>query len=87
LDPYIPEKIEINKTSAEKVENNRFFISNFRYDEENDEFVCHENQKLKFVHEGYEKERKREYKLYTGIECKNVNLAKAVQKERKELGI
>ncbi|KKG86904.1 transposase [Methanosarcina mazei] len=58
LDPYIPEHEEATKTSTESVDDIRFVTSNFKYNEENDEFICPENQKLKFVYEGYDKERK-----------------------------
>jgi transposase len=75
LDPYIPEQ-EVNKTTTENIEDNRFNISNFEYNEENDEFICPENQRLKFLYEGYEKERKRKYRLYKGTECKNCELSK-----------
>ena len=68
MDPYIPEQKEINKTATENVEDIRFDISNFEYNDKNDEFICPENQRLKFSYEGYEKERKRKYRIYTGIE-------------------
>ncbi len=84
LDPYIPEQ-EVSKTITENVEDVRFDISNFDYNEEIDEFICPENQRLKFLRKGYEKERMRKYRIYKGTECQNVNLPKIVQKERMEL--
>ncbi|RPJ73940.1 MAG: IS1182 family transposase [Alphaproteobacteria bacterium] len=69
LDPYIPEQ-EVNKTVTENVEEIRFDISKFEYNEENDEFICPENKKLKFSYEGYEKERRRKYRIYKGAACR-----------------
>jgi transposase len=34
------------------------------------------NQRLKFSYEGYEKERKRKYRIYTGIECHKCEFSK-----------
>jgi transposase len=68
LDPYIPEQ-EVTKTITENVGEIRFDISKFEYNEENDEFICPENQKLKFSYEGYEKERRRKYRIYKGAAC------------------
>jgi transposase len=48
LDPYIPEQ-EVTETKAENIEDIRFDICNFEYNEENDEFICPENQRLKFL--------------------------------------
>lgn len=76
LDPYIPEQKEVNKTTTENIEDNRFDIGNFGYNEENDEFICPENQRLKFLYEGYEKERKRKYRLYKGTECKKCEFSR-----------
>jgi len=47
LDPYIPEQKEVAKTATENIEDKRFDIGNFEYIEENDEFICPENQRLK----------------------------------------
>ena len=66
LDQYIPEHEEATKTSTESVVDIRFVTSNFEYNEENDEFICPENQKLKFVYEGYEKERKKKIQTLQG---------------------
>ena len=76
LDPYIPKQEEVTKTATKNVEDIRFYISNFEYNEENDEFICPENQKLKFLYEGYEKERKRKYRIYKGTECQNCEFSK-----------
>ncbi len=75
LDPYIPEQ-EVTKTITEKVEDVRFDISNFDYSEEIDEFICPENQRLKFLREGYEKERRRKYRIYKGTECQKCEFTK-----------
>jgi len=64
LDPYIPGQKEIAKSKTENVEDIIFNTSNFQYDEENGEFICPENQRLKFLYKGYEKEKKKKYKLY-----------------------
>jgi len=82
LDPYIPEKKEATKTETENVEDNRFDIGNFEYDEKNDEFICPENQKLKFLYEGYEEKRKRKYRLYKGTECKKCEFSKNCTKRK-----
>lgn len=76
LDPYIPEQKEVAKPKTERIEDKRFDPSNFEYDEENDEFICPENQRLKFLYEGYEKERKRKYRIYKGTECKKCGFSK-----------
>ena len=81
LDPYIPEK-EVTKTITENVEDMRFDISKFEYDEENDEFICPEKQSLKFLYEGYEKERERKYRLYKGTECKKCKFSKNCTKRK-----
>lgn len=80
LDPYIPEQKEVNKTTTENIEDNRFDIGNFEYNENNDEFICPENQRLKFLYEGYEKERKRKYRLYKGTECKKCEFSRSCTK-------
>jgi transposase len=77
LDTYIPEQEVKTKTATENVVDNSFDISHFGYDEENDEFICPENQKLKFVYEGYEKER-----LYKGIECKKCEFSESCTKRK-----
>ncbi|AAM06724.1 conserved hypothetical protein [Methanosarcina acetivorans C2A] len=82
LDPYIPEQKEVTKTITENVEELRFNISNFEYNEEIDEFICPENQRLKFLYEGYEKERKRKYRLYKGTECKKCKFSKNCTKRK-----
>ena len=82
LDPYIPEKKEATKTETENAEDNRFDIGNFEYDEENDEFICPENQNLKFLYEGYEEKRKRKYRLYKGTECKKCEFSKNCTKRK-----
>ena len=81
LDPYVPEK-EITKTITENVEDVRFDISNFDYNEENDEFICPENQRLKFLREGYEKERRRKYRIYKGTECQKCEFTKNCTKRK-----
>jgi transposase len=85
LDPYIPEQKEVVKQKSEKVEDNRFDTSNFEYDDKNDEFVCPENKRLKFLYEGYEKERKRKYRLYKGTECKRCESRKNCTKRMDEI--
>jgi transposase len=82
LETYIPEQGVKLKTATEKVVDNSFDISHFGYDEENDEFICPENQKLKFVYEGYEKERKRKYRLYKGTECKKCEFSESCTKRK-----
>ncbi len=82
LDPYIPEKEEITKKTTENIEDIRFNFSNFEYNEENDEFICPENQRLKFLYEGYENERKRKYRLYKGTECKKCEFSERCTKRK-----
>jgi len=81
LDPYIPEQ-KITKTITENVEDIRFDISNFEYNDKNDEFICPENQRLKFLHEGYEKERRRMYRIYKGTECQRCEFSKNCTKRK-----
>jgi transposase len=82
LDPYLPENKEL-KAESENVEDHRFNIDNFEYDEEKDEFICPENQRLKFLREGYEKEgesteftREQNVKNEFNLVCTAVNLKK-----------
>jgi len=75
LDPYIPDQ-EVTKKIKVNVEDIRFDISNFEYNEENDEFICPENQRLKFLREGYEKERRRKYRIYNGTKCQKCEFSK-----------
>src|SRR5665647_2147137 len=82
LDPYIPEQEERTKTTTENVEDIKLDISNFEYNEENDEFICPENQRLKFLYEGYEKERRRKYRIYKGTECQNCKFSKNCTKRK-----
>jgi transposase len=82
LDPYITEQEETTKTATENIEDIRFDISKFEYKEENDEFICPENKKLKFLHEGYEKERGRKYRIYKGTECKECEFSKNCTKRK-----
>jgi transposase len=82
LDPYIPEQEERTKTATENVEDIKLDISNFEYNEENDEFICPENQRLKFLYEGYEKERRRKYRIYKGTECQNCKFSKNCTKRK-----
>jgi transposase len=82
LDPYIPEQEERTKTATENVEDIKLDTSNFEYNEENDEFICHENQRLKFLYEGYEKERRRKYRIYKGTECQNCKFSKNCTKRK-----
>jgi len=82
LDPYIPEQKEVTKTATENIEDRRFDIGNFEYIEENDEFICPENQRLKFSYEGYEKERRRKYRIYKGTECKRCEFSKNCTKRK-----
>jgi transposase len=82
LDPYITELEQTTKTATENVEEIRFDVSNFEYKEENDEFICPENQRLKFLFEGYEKERGRKYRVYKGTECKKCEFRKNCTKRK-----
>jgi transposase len=82
LDPYITEQEETTKTATGNVEDIKFDIRNFEYKEENDEFICPENKRLKFLHEGYEKERGRKYRIYKGTECKECESSKNCTKRK-----
>ncbi len=86
LDTYIPEQ-KVTKTITENVKDIKFDISNFEYNEENDEFICPENQRLKFLHEVMRKKGEESTEFTRELNVKNVNLAKTVQKERMELYI
>jgi transposase len=50
--------------------------------EENDEFICPENKRLKFLREGYEKERRRKYRFYKGTECQKCEFSKNCTKRK-----
>jgi transposase len=76
LDPYIPEQKEVAKPKTENIEDDRFDTGNFEYVEKDDEFICPENQRLKFLYEGNEKERKRKYRLYKGTQCQKCEFSK-----------
>ena len=86
LDPYIPEqkeaKKEAKKVAEGNTENSRFDTDNFEYDEENDEFICPENQRMKFLCEGYEKKGERKYRIYKGTECKKCEFGKNCTKRK-----
>ena len=82
LDPYIPEQKEVTKTATENIDDIRFDIGNFKYSEENDEFICPENQRMNFLYEGYEKERRRKYRIYKGTECKKCEFSKNCTKRK-----
>jgi transposase len=82
LDPYIPEQKDTKKAAEENVEYNRFDIDNFEYDEENDEFICPENQRLKYLYEGYEEKGERGYRVYKGTECKKCEFSKNCTKRK-----
>jgi transposase len=82
LDPYIPEQKDVKKAAEGNTENNRFDTDNFEYDEENDEFICPENQRLKFLCEGYEKKGERKYRIYKGTECKMCEFSKNCTKRK-----
>ena len=81
LDPYIPEQKEVNKTATENIEDNRFDIGNFEYNEENDEFICPENQRLKFFMRVMRKKGERKYRIYKGTECKRCEFSKKLYKK------
>ena len=82
LDPYIPEQKEAKKVAEGNTENSRFDTDNFEYDEENDEFICPENQRMKFLCEGYEKKGERKYRIYKGTECKKCEFGKNCTKRK-----
>lgn len=50
IGPIYSKAKKVNKTTTENIEDNRFDIGNFEYNEENDKFICLENQKLKFLY-------------------------------------
>jgi len=75
-------KKKVTKTTTENVEDIRFDTSNFGYNEENDEFICPENQRLKFLCEGHEKEKRKKYRIYKGTECKKCELSKSCTKRK-----
>jgi len=71
----------VTKKTIENIENSRFDIGNFEYNEENDEFICPEKQRLKFLYEGYEKERKGNIDCIRELNVKNVNSPKMYKKK------
>jgi transposase len=50
-----------------------------RYNEEIDEFICPENQRLKFLYESYEKKGRGYAEFTRELNVKNVNLVEIVQ--------
>jgi transposase len=60
LDQYIPEQKEITKTATESIEDNKFDISNFGHDEENDIFMCSIEYKINCVRAPYPKQAVRQ---------------------------
>jgi len=44
--------------------------------------ICPENQRLKFLREGYEKERRRKYRIYKGTECQKCKFTKNCTKRK-----
>ncbi len=82
LDGYMPDSEESQKAKGKKVEIGRFDKTNFSYDEKNDEYVCPENNRLKFSYETYDKQKKRMIRSYRGLACINCPFSKECTKSK-----
>ncbi len=68
LDLYVPDCGQAQEMNGKKMDENPYDKDNFKYDEENDEFLCPANEKLTFWH-GF-KDRKGVLKrIYRGTTC------------------
>lgn len=70
LNGYIPDRYETIEAKGKKIKINKFDKINFKYDEKNDEYICPEGYRLKFSYQTYDKTKKRDIKVYKGINCK-----------------
>lgn len=73
----------IYKEQTAKYKNNPFHKDNFKYDENNDEFICPNNRRLKFKEEATRKNAngyKSKNKVYECEDCTNCQFAKLCKK-------
>jgi len=71
LDGYIPDSKQAQKMKGKIVKNDQFGKECFEYDEENDEFICPNNERLVFRHEYYNKDKKKTTRVYYTNNCKD----------------
>lgn len=85
LDGYMPDSEEAQKAKGKKVDVNKFDKRNLKYDETKDEYTCPEGSKLKFNYESYDKTKKKNIKIYRGINCKKCPLNKECTKRKDKI--
>lgn len=85
LDGYIPNQEESQKAKGKNIEINKFDVRNFKYDERKDEYVCPEGHKLKFSYEYFDKTKKKNLKIYKGINCRECPLNKECTKRKDKI--
>lgn len=62
IDGYIPDR-------DEKKRGNPFDKRHFRYDAQEDRYICPEGKRVRFVSEHFDKEKKKTVRIYRGEEC------------------
>jgi transposase len=86
IELFIPDKKEVNKSrkNEDKIPKKEYEIDNFKYDKENDEYVCPEGKKLNRTHTNPVKEDSgREVIEYQCRECNNcINRDKCTTNKR-----
>jgi transposase len=74
IDGYVPDGQFPSYVSGEyEKEENRYHYSNFKYDENDDSYICPESNRLRYEKTRKKKKNKGEwnYKVYKGVECHN----------------
>lgn len=85
LDGYIPNYEDSQKAKGKNVEINRFDKKNFKYDERKNEYICPEGHKLKFSFKYYDKTKKKNVKIYAGVNCIDCHLNKECTKQKDKI--
>ena len=74
IEGYVPDGQFPSYVSGEyEKEENRYHYSNFKYDENDDSYICPEGKRLRYEKTRKKKKNKGEwnYKVYKGVECHN----------------
>lgn len=85
LDGYIPNQEDSQKAKGKKVEVNKFDKKSFKYMGEEDEYICPKGHKLIFSYEYYDKIKKKNMRIYRGINCKECPLNKECTKRKDKI--
>ena len=85
LDGYIPNQEYSQKAKGKDVDGNNFDKKNFKYDERKNEYICPKGHKLKFSYEYYDKIKKRNMKIYRGVNCKKCSSNKECTKRKDKI--